>query len=311
MRWIPEAARLLRPGGRLVFLTNSPLVDPLRPRRSGPATERLMRPQRGMYRVEWEDEDGVEFHLGHGEWIDLLHAAGFEVERLIELYAPDDAADARVLRHRDRRLGAEVAGRGAMGSAQARLILASTSPQRRRDPRAARDPVRGRRARPTSRTIRPTPSRPSSSARTRRARPARSTPTGQVTLGVDTAVVLDGRVYGKPTDRERRGTDARTSSPGGRTRSSPALCLLGADEDVVAHEITDVTFRLLVARRSSTTYLESGEWEGRAGAYAIQGLGGRLVERIEGDYLNVVGLPGALLVSLLEHHAPNLLQTRR
>jgi septum formation protein len=56
-------------------------------------------------------------------------------------------------------------------------------------------------------------------------------------------------------------------------------------------------------------YLASGEWEGRAGAYAIQGLGGRLVERIEGDYLNVVGLPGALLVSLLERHAPKLLQT--
>ena len=56
-------------------------------------------------------------------------------------------------------------------------------------------------------------------------------------------------------------------------------------------------------------YLESGEWEGRAGSYAIQGLGGRLVQRIEGDYLNVVGLPGALLVSLLERHAPNLLET--
>ena len=57
-------------------------------------------------------------------------------------------------------------------------------------------------------------------------------------------------------------------------------------------------------------YLDSGEWEGRAGAYAIQGLGGRLVERIEGDYLNVVGLPAALLVGLLERHAPELLQIR-
>ena len=56
-------------------------------------------------------------------------------------------------------------------------------------------------------------------------------------------------------------------------------------------------------------YLASGEWDGRAGSYAIQGLGGRLVQRIEGDYLNVVGLPGALLVSLLERHAPNLLET--
>jgi septum formation protein len=60
-----------------------------------------------------------------------------------------------------------------------------------------------------------------------------------------------------------------------------------------------------------TGYVASGEWEGRAGAYAIQGLGGRLVERIEGDYLNVVGLPGSLLVSILERSAPKLLQTRR
>ena len=62
------------------------------------------------------------------------------------------------------------------------------------------------------------------------------------------------------------------------------------------------------ARRSDIdAYVASGEWEGRAGAYAIQGLGGRLVARIDGDYLNVVGLPGALLVDLLERHAPELL----
>ncbi len=91
VRWLPEAARLLRPGGRLVFLTNSPLSVLCVPAGPGPATERLMRPQRGMYSVTWEHEDGVEFHVGHGEWIDLLHAAGFEVERLVELYAPDDA----------------------------------------------------------------------------------------------------------------------------------------------------------------------------------------------------------------------------
>jgi septum formation protein len=67
----------------------------------------------------------------------------------------------------------------------------------------------------------------------------------------------------------------------------------------------------LLTPEASSAYLDSGEWEGRAGAYAIQGLGGRLVERIQGDYLNVVGLPGSLLVTLLEEHAPNLLQTRR
>jgi SAM-dependent methyltransferase len=90
-RWVPEAARLLRPGGRLVFLTNSMLVTLCVPDGPGLATEQLQRPQRGMYRVTWQHEDGVEFHLGHGEWIDLLHGAGFEVQRLVELYAPEGA----------------------------------------------------------------------------------------------------------------------------------------------------------------------------------------------------------------------------
>lgn len=131
---------------------------------------------------------------------------------------------------------------------------------------------------------------------------------GRVTLGVDTTVVLDDRVYGKPADR---GDAARMLYElSGRTHSVlSGLCLLGAGEDVLLHEVTEVTFRLLT-HEIVDGYLESGEWKGRAGAYAIQGLGGRLVERLEGDYLNVVGLPGALLVSLLEHHAPNLLQTR-
>ena len=97
----------------------------------------------------------------------------------------------------------------------------------------------------------------------------------------------------------------------GRTHTVVSgLCLLGPGFEEVADEATDVTFRTL-APELQATYLASGEWEGRAGAYAIQGLGGRLVERIAGDYLNVVGLPGALLVSLLEGRAPNLLETPR
>ena len=52
-----------------------------------------MRPQRGMYGVTWDHEDGVEFHISHGEWIDVLRQAGFEVERLVELYAPDGASN--------------------------------------------------------------------------------------------------------------------------------------------------------------------------------------------------------------------------
>ena len=90
-RWLPEAARLLRPRGRLVFLTNSMLLTLCVPDGPGRATEQLLRSQRGMYRVTWPHEDGVEFHLGHGAWIDRLHVAGFEVERLVELYAPEGA----------------------------------------------------------------------------------------------------------------------------------------------------------------------------------------------------------------------------
>jgi SAM-dependent methyltransferase len=89
-RWIPEAARLLRPGGRLVFLRNSTLLvlcQELEP----PAKEHLVRAQNGLHRIEWPDTGEVEFHLGHGDWIELLRANRFDVERLIELFASDDA----------------------------------------------------------------------------------------------------------------------------------------------------------------------------------------------------------------------------
>ena len=89
-KWVPEAARLLRPGGRLVFLTNSVIAVVCSPD-EGDIVDRLCRPQAGMYRFEWPGEVGVEFHLPHGEWIDLLHAHGFEVERLIELYASPES----------------------------------------------------------------------------------------------------------------------------------------------------------------------------------------------------------------------------
>lgn len=88
--WIPEAARLLRPGGRLVFLRNSTLAILCSPD-EGRVEERLQRPQFGMRRFEWDG--GVEFHLPHGEWIALLRSAGLEVERLVELQAPAEAAD--------------------------------------------------------------------------------------------------------------------------------------------------------------------------------------------------------------------------
>ena len=92
-RWIAEAARLLRPGGELVFLANSPLAILCSPD-EGPIVEQLVRPQFGMYRFEWPGEDeGVNFHIPHGEWIRVLGEHGFEVLALHELQAPADARD--------------------------------------------------------------------------------------------------------------------------------------------------------------------------------------------------------------------------
>jgi SAM-dependent methyltransferase len=88
-RWIPEASRLLRPSGRLVFLRNS-VISMLCMDLDG-VTERLQRPQHALGRIEWPDTHEVEFHPPHGELIDLLRANGFEVDRLVELYAPEHA----------------------------------------------------------------------------------------------------------------------------------------------------------------------------------------------------------------------------
>jgi ubiquinone/menaquinone biosynthesis C-methylase UbiE len=92
--WLAEAARLLRPGGRLVFLTNSIHAAMCMPD-EGAAGERLLRAQRDVRRLEWPDDESVEFHLPHGEWIAALAAAGFAVESLHELYAPADAVQTR------------------------------------------------------------------------------------------------------------------------------------------------------------------------------------------------------------------------
>jgi nucleoside triphosphate pyrophosphatase len=116
-------------------------------------------------------------------------------------------------------------------------------------------------------------------------------------LGVDTTVHLDGHVFRKPLNAEE--AEEMLDALGGYTHDVVSgLCLRTPGWEVVEHEVTRVTFRLLTPR-DLATYVASLEWEGRAGAYAIQGLGAALVERIEGDYLNVVGLPAALLVRLL------------
>jgi septum formation protein len=127
---------------------------------------------------------------------------------------------------------------------------------------------------------------------------------GRPVLGVDTTVVLDGRIYGKPTsagDAERM-----LDELSGRTHAViSGLCLATPAWEVVSAVATRVTFRALTPRELGW-YVASGEWEGRAGAYAIQGRGGALVERVEGDYLNVVGLPATLLVDLLAERFPGV-----
>ena len=116
-------------------------------------------------------------------------------------------------------------------------------------------------------------------------------------LGVDTAVALDGRLFAKPADAAE--AEVMLEALAGQTHLVVSgLCLRTAAWEVVEHEATRVRFRPLTPR-DLARYVAGGEWEGRAGGYAIQGLGASLVEEIVGDYLNVVGLPGALLVRLL------------
>jgi septum formation protein len=116
-------------------------------------------------------------------------------------------------------------------------------------------------------------------------------------LGVDTAVTLGGRIYGKCDDEGQAAQMLEVL--GGTTHLViSGLCLVTPGWEFVDHVATRVEFRQLTAREIAH-YVASGEWENRAGAYAIQGLGASLVEQIEGDYLNVVGLPASLLVRVL------------
>lgn len=123
-------------------------------------------------------------------------------------------------------------------------------------------------------------------------------------LGVDTEVVLDGRVYGKPADEAE--AEAMLDELSGKTHEViSGLCLLTPAWEELRHAVTRVSFRALTPRELGL-YVVSEEWRERAGGYAIQGLGAALVERIEGDYLNVVGLPAALLVGLLAERFPGV-----
>ena len=181
--------------------------------------------------------------------------------------------------------------RGHLGSPPAApLILASTSPQRRAILEQLRIPFD---------VVAPDhEEEPGTSPLERAAGKARSVDGGdRPVLGVDTEVLLDGELLGKPADQTE--AEAMLEALSGRAHDVVSgLCLRTPAWEELHEETTVVTFRPLTPR-DLAHYVASREWEGRAGGYAIQGLGASLVERVDGDFLNVVGLPGSLLVRLL------------
>jgi septum formation protein len=170
------------------------------------------------------------------------------------------------------------------------LVLASTSPQRRAILEQLRIPFDV--VAPAFEEVDGT------SPLERAAGKARSVDGGErPVLGVDTEVLLDGQLLGKPADETE--AEAMLESLSGRAHDVVSgLCLRTPAWEELHEETTVVTFRTLTPRDLGH-YVASREWEGRAGGYAIQGLGASLVERVDGDFLNVVGLPGSLLVHLL------------
>jgi septum formation protein len=115
-------------------------------------------------------------------------------------------------------------------------------------------------------------------------------------LAVDTVVALGARVYGKPRNEEEARATLRALA-GRQHAVVSGLCLMQRGEARTAAVTTLVQFRAF-SDSLLEWYLSSGEWQGRAGAYAIQGKGAALVASIEGDYLNVVGLPLATLLEM-------------
>jgi septum formation protein len=170
------------------------------------------------------------------------------------------------------------------------LILASTSPQRRAILTQLRIPFE---------VVVPSFDEVDGTSPRERARGKARSVDGrdQPVLGVDTEVLFEGELLGKPADE----TDAERMLErlSGRTHDVVSgLCLRTPAWEEVHEEVTHVTFRELTPR-DLAHYVAAREWEGRAGAYVLPGLGASLVERVEGDFLNVVGLPGSLLVRLL------------
>jgi septum formation protein len=130
----------------------------------------------------------------------------------------------------------------------------------------------------------------------RKARAARGADAQETLLGVDTLVALDQRVYGKPAD-ESAARETLTALAGATHTVLSGVALLRGEHEQVALARTQVSFRDC-SEQLIDWYVASGEWRGRAGGYAIQGIGAVLVREIHGDYENVVGLPLATLIDL-------------
>jgi septum formation protein len=173
-----------------------------------------------------------------------------------------------------------------------KLVLASSSPQRRAILEALGVRFEVRPADVAESDEGP----PATIARENALRKALGVPRadGECVLGVDTVVATELEIWGKPPNAEAAAETLRRLS--GRTHEVISGYALASGESVSAgEELTHVTFREL-DEATIAWYVASGEWEGRAGGYAIQGRGGALVRRIEGDYLNVVGLPVSALL---------------
>jgi septum formation protein len=183
------------------------------------------------------------------------------------------------------------------------LVLASASPQRRAILQRLGVSFR---ARPTriAEIEQGEPGRVAVENALLKARAAQSADSPQETvLGVDTLVALDARIYGKPAD-ERAARETLTALDGQTHTVFSGVAVLSGDRERLALAQTEVVFREL-GEDLIDWYLASGEWQGRAGGYAIQGIGAVLVREIRGDYENVVGLPVATLLDM----CPELIQT--
>lgn len=129
-----------------------------------------------------------------------------------------------------------------------------------------------------------------------KARAAHTASAQEAVLGVDTLVALGARIYGKPADEHAARETLATLCAETHTVIS-GIALLRGDREQVGLARTEVVFRQC-SEELIDWYVASGEWRGRAGGYAIQGIGAVLVREIRGDYENVVGLPVAKLIDI-------------